>query len=183
MRGKPVKLTPVTTEHLPGALELLVGLGQGENGFGGTPVGDDPSKLDEWLEYCVHLSTAPPLSEDFPQQHNYWIRDGAGQVVGLVRMTPRPNAQLLAAGGHLGYYIAPAFRNRGYGKAGLRLALDELRAKGVERALVTVASTNVHSLRLAASLGGVLEDERVEPESGKAYQRVWLATAQENLPV
>lgn len=172
-----MKLEPVTTEHLPGALELLVGLGQGENGFGGTPVGGDPSKLDEWLEYCVHLSTAPPLSDDFPQQHNYWLRDGAGQVVGLVRMNPRLNAQLLAWGGHLGYYIAPAFRNRGYGQAGLRLALDELRAKGVERALVTVASANVYSLRLVASLGGILEDERVEPEGGQACQRIWLATA------
>ncbi len=173
---QPLKLEPVTTSHLPGALDLLTALGQGENGFGGTPVGDDPGRLDEWLAYCVHLSTAPALSDDFLPQHNYWIRDAAGHVVGLIRMNPRINAQLLERGGHLGYYIAPAFRNRGYGKDCLRLALEDLRTKDVERALVTVESSNTVSLRLVASLGGRLEDERVDAETGCAYRRFWLET-------
>jgi len=171
-----MKLDAVTTEILPGALALLLALGRGENGFGGTPVGDDPEKLDEWLDYCVHLSTAPALSEDFGPQANYWIRDDSGQVVGLVRLRPHINAQWLEGGGHLGYYVAPAYRRRGFGKAGLRLALAELRAWGVERALVTVEVGNVPSSRVVASVGGVLEDERVDAETGRAYWRFWLDT-------
>jgi predicted acetyltransferase len=171
-----MKLEAVTAEPLPGALELLLALGEGENGFGGTPVGRDAGKLGEWLDYCVHIATAPALSEEFVPQANYWISDDFGQAVGLVRLRPRLNAQLLSFGGHLGYYIAPAFRGRGYGKAGLRLALRELRTRGVARALVTVEAGNVPSLRLVASLGGIFEDERVDEETGLAYRRFWLDT-------
>jgi predicted acetyltransferase len=172
-----MELAAVTLEAVPGAMELLAALGQGENGFGGTPVGGDPGKLDEWLEYCVHLATAPPLSDDFLPQANYWIIDESGRAVGLARMNVRLNARLLNWGGHVGYYVAPAHRRRGYGKAALRLALGILRAGGVERALVTVESDNAPSLGLVESLGGMLEDERVEAETGRAYRRFWLATA------
>lgn len=176
MSANQMKLEPVSFEPLPGSLELLTALGQGETGFGGTPVGDDPDNLDEWLEYSVHLSTVPALSDDFAPQYNYWITDRTGYVVGLIRLRPRINLQLLGWGGHLGYYIAPAYRNQGYGKAALRLALEELREKGVERALVIVESSNLHSLRVVASVGGVIEDERIEPSSGLSYRRFWLAT-------
>jgi len=172
-----LRLEAVSAEAPPGALALLTALGQGENGFGGTPVGDDPANLDGWLEYCVHLATAPPLSDDFLPQTNYWIVDGGGRAIGLIRMQTQINARLLDRGGHLGYYIAPAHRGQGHGKSALRLALGELRSKGVGRALVSVETHNAASLRMVAALGGVLEDERIDAESGQAYRRFWLETA------
>ncbi len=171
-----MKLQAVTTEAPPGALELLTALGDGENGFGGTPVGSDPGKLDDWLDYSLRIATTPPLSDDFVPQTNYWITDDIGFVVGLVRIFPRINRTLLNKGGHLGYYVAPAYRNQGYGKAALRLALDRLCAKGVRRALVTVESHNTVSLSLVKSLGGVQEDERIDDETGQAFRRFWLET-------
>lgn len=171
-----MELTPVTTEPHPGSLELLLTLGEGENGFGGTPVGSDPRKLDEWLEYCVHIATAPPLSEYFVPQQNYWITDHQGFVVGLVRLRTRINKELLHKGGHVGYYVAPAYRGHGYGKGALRLALGKLQAEGVARALVTVESYNTVSLALVKLFGGVQEDERIDDETGQAYRRFWLET-------
>ena len=172
-----MKLQAVSSEAPPGALELLIALGEkGENGFGGTPVGSDTGKLDEWLDYCVHIATSPPLSDDFVRQTNYWITDDNGFVVGLLRIFPRINKALLNKGGHLGYYVAPAYRNKGYGKAAIRLALDKLRAKGVRRALVTVESRNAVSLSLVKALGGVQEDERIDDETGQAFCRFWLNT-------
>ncbi len=172
-----MRLLAVTTATPPGALELLVGLGDGENGFGGTPVGRDPGKLDDWLDYCVHIATAPPLSDDFLAQMNYWIIDDTGFVVGLVRIFPRINQALLNHGGHLGYYVAPAYRSKGYGKAAFRLALDRLRREGVKRALVTVESHNSASLSLVQAFGGVEEGERIDDETGRALRRFWLDTA------
>lgn len=172
-----MKLRPVGIKAPPGAAELLAALGEGEGGFGGTPVGKDPGRLGEWLDYCVHLATAEPLSEDFPAQANYWIVDDAGRAVGLLRMHPRINAQLLERGGHLGYYIAPAHRRRGHARAALREALGILRRKRVGRALVTVDSDNPASQALVQSAGGVLEDERLDPATGRPYRRYWLATA------
>jgi len=149
---------------------------EGENGFGGTPVGSDPGKLDEWLDYCVHIATSEPLSDDFVRQTNYWIIDDIGFVVGLVRIFPRINKALINKGGHLGYYVSPAHRRKGYGKAAIRLALDKLRSEGVRQALVTVESNNFVSLSLIKALGGVLEDERIDDETGQAFCRFWLET-------
>lgn len=171
-----MKLQAVTITAPPGALELLAALGEGENGFGGTPVGSDPAKLDDWLDYCRHIAEAPPLSEYFVPQTNYWITDDAGFVVGLVRMRTQINASLLNYGGHVGYYVAPAYRGQGYGSGALRLALDKLQAKGVKRALVTVESHNAASLAMVRACGGVREDERIDQESGMAYGRFWLDT-------
>lgn len=171
-----MKLEPISHAPPPGALALLTALGQGENGFGGTPVGDDPAKLDEWLDYCVHLATAQPLSEDFMPQTNYWIVDAQGLAIGLVRMQTDINANLLNRGGHLGYYIAPAHRGQGHGKKALRLALEELGSRGVSHALVTVETRNTASLRIVSALGGVLEDERFDTGSGQPYRRFWLET-------
>ncbi len=171
-----MRLTAISTQPPPGALELLTALGEGENGFGGTPVGCDPNKLDEWLDYCVHIAKAPPLSEYFLPQTNYWIANKSGFAVGLVRLRVQLNDALLNKGGHVGYYVAPAFRNQGYGKGALKLALGKLRAKGVRRALVTVESHNTVSLAIVLALGGIQEDERIDKETGEKYRRFWLDT-------
>ena len=172
-----MKLQAISTKAPPGSLELLTALGEeGENGFGGTPVGSDPEKLGDWLDYCVRIATSPPLSDDFVRQTNYWMTDDMGFVVGLVRIFPRINKTLLNKGGHFGYYVAPAHRRKGYGKAAIRLALDKLRANGVKRALVTVDSHNTVSLSLVKALGGAMEDERIDDETGQAFCRFWLGT-------
>jgi len=171
-----MKLVAVTTKALPGSLDLLIALGEGENGFGGTPVSRDPEKLGEWLDYCVHIAKAPPLSEYYVPQANYWITDDTDFVVGLVRIRAQLNKELLNKGGHVGYYVAPAFRNQGYAKGALRLALAKLRRMGVMRALVTVESHNVASLALVKSLGGAEEDERIDNDTGLPYRRFWLET-------
>ncbi|MFM8330924.1 MAG: GNAT family N-acetyltransferase [Candidatus Methylumidiphilus sp.] len=170
-----MKLQAITEKPPPGALGLLAALGDGENGFGGTAVGGEPGRLADWLEYCVHLANSPPLSDDFPQQHNFWLLDAEGQAIGLIRMNPRLNAELLNWGGHVGYYIIPAKRRLGYGKTALRLALNELRRRGVKRALITVETHNVASRRIILKFGGILEDERTNSH-GQAYRRYWLDT-------
>jgi len=171
-----MKLQAVTAKPPIGALELLTALGDGENGFGGTPVGGDPAKLSAWLDYCMHIADAPPLSDDFPPQTNYWILDDSGFAIGLVRIFPWLNPALLNKGGHIGYYVAPAYRNKGYGKGALRLSLEILRKQGIERALLTVESDNTPSLSIVMSLGGILKDERIDTETGKPYRRFWLDT-------
>ena len=171
-----MKLLAVTMEYQPGMAELLAALGDGENGFGGTPVGSNPTKLDDWLSYCVRIAQAPPLSEYFLPQTNYWITDDNGFVVGLLRMYDEINQELLNKGGHVGYYVAPAYRQRGFAKGALGLALANLRSNGVERALLTVESHNLASLALVLAFGGVLEDERIDRETGLAYQRLWVET-------
>jgi len=171
-----MKLIAIDDNTPLGALEMLTALGAGENGFGGTPVGGDPTKLAEWLDYCVHMAHAEPLSDDFLPQYNYWVMDNRDYVIGLIRMQAQLNHRLLNIGGHLGYYIAPAHRGQGHGKSALQLALKILNKKGVGRALITVEIHNLASLRMVEGVRGVLEDERKDAESGNIYQRFWVDT-------
>ncbi|MCL2014810.1 MAG: GNAT family N-acetyltransferase, partial [Defluviitaleaceae bacterium] len=60
-------------------------------------------------------------------------------------------------GGHIGYAIAPAYRNRGYGKILLKLLIDETNKMGISRILITVQNDNIASVQVALNNGGIIE--------------------------
>jgi predicted acetyltransferase len=85
------------------------------------------------------------------------------------------NDVLLHHGGHIGYYVRPSARGKRYGTAILDLTLAEGRKRGIERFLLTVDSNNVPSIRVIEGNGGVLEDERLDEETGRMFRRYWIA--------
>ena len=48
------------------------------------------------------------------------------------------------------------------------------RKRGIERFLLTVNSDNVLSICVIEGNGGVLEDERPHPETGRPFRRYWI---------
>ena len=56
----------------------------------------------------------------------------------------------------------------------LRLALDEARALGIERVLLTAYLTNIASVSVIEKNGGVLENILPEAEAGPALGRFWI---------
>jgi predicted acetyltransferase len=106
----------------------------------------------------------------------FWLLDDSKEIVGVSRLRHRLTASLLEDGGHIGYYIRPAYRGRGHGHELLALTLVEARKLGIQRALLTISSTNTPSIRIAERAGGVLEDERVDAE-GVPYRRYWIDLA------
>lgn len=78
-------------------------------------------------------------------------------IVGRVQLRHTLNERLhTIGGGHIGYAVLPAFRNRGYATAMLRDALAHAASLGLERALVTCDEDNLASARVAEHCGGVL---------------------------
>ena len=95
-------------------------------------------------------------------------------LVGIINIRHRLNEGLLEHGGHIGYAIHPAFRNRGYAKEQLRLALQICRDKlGLKRVLLTCNADNPASQAVITRLGGVYEDSRLDPDN-KETQRYWI---------
>jgi predicted acetyltransferase len=81
-------------------------------------------------------------------------------------------------GGHIGYEIRPTQRKRGYGKLILRLALQEARALGIDRALLTCDCTNAASRRIIEANGGMLEDELQQGDGKPSKLRFWIPALQ-----
>ena len=104
----------------------------------------------------------------------FWVLDAEGEAVGMVRLRHYLNDKLRVHGGHCGYYVRSDQRGKGYGRALLGLALDELRHLGETRALITTYPGNAASIRVIESNGGQFADVRTDPETGAKYRRYWI---------
>src|SRR3989344_4260430 len=70
-------------------------------------------------------------------QTKYWLVGGDRKFIGEISIRHRLNKKLMNFGGHIGYWVRPSERGRGYGKLMLRLALPKARRLGIHNALVT----------------------------------------------
>ena len=83
-----------------------------------------------------------------------------GVPVGMGNLRHYLTDALREAGGHIGYAVASDQQGKGYGKALLRLMLEEARRMGItEEILVTVYPENIPSRRVAEANGGELRRE------------------------
>jgi predicted acetyltransferase len=163
------------SEPAPAGLEeVLRELGRGDNRFRGTSFGCGESDLPTFLQECVEGENGRNLPPDKVPQSTYWLLDAGERVVGIVRVRHRLNPRLLQYGGHIGYYVRPSDRGKGYGKLALHLGLEKLRQRGVDRALLTVNPTNTLSARVVLAHGGIPDGQGVDPVSREIVDRYWI---------
>ncbi|MEM7044284.1 MAG: GNAT family N-acetyltransferase [Pseudomonadota bacterium] len=103
----------------------------------------------------------------------FFLVDG-DVFIGEASVRYRMNDFLLQIGGHAGYGIRPSFQNRGYGKQILKLVLERLIDRGVERALITCYDHNTASAKVIEANGGVLENLIDDPRGGGKSRRYWI---------
>jgi len=162
-------------EGVPANLEaVLRELGAGDNRFGGTSFGRGERDLPTFLQECRDSEDGRNIPADKVPQSTYWLVSDSEGVVGIVRVRHRLNEQLLQYGGHIGYYVRPSERGKGYGRLALRLGLERLRRLGVDRALLTVNPTNILSQRVVLANGGVQDRQGADPISGEIVDRYWI---------
>ena len=104
---------------------------------------------------------------------DFWLLDG-DVWIGLLTLRTQIDEQLLRSGGHIGYVIRPSQRQRGYGTTLLRLGLEQARARGMQRALLTCAETNIGSRKVIEANGGRLEDIITIDERSNQVRRYWI---------
>lgn len=80
---------------------------------------------------------------------HFWLVDGM-EVVGVVRVRHED----WETAGHIGYDISPAYRQKGYGKLILMLALEKARTLGIDEVVVTCNIENIASRRIIESCNG-----------------------------
>jgi len=100
-----------------------------------------------------------------------------GEIVGRVSVRHLLNDKLRQRGGHIGYAVSPRHRRRGFATQMLTKALVFSRGLSLKSVMITCADTNVPSIRLIESQGGVLKDKVWDGEEDELLRRYWIDLA------
>ncbi|GAB3938061.1 GNAT family N-acetyltransferase [Micromonospora vulcania] len=150
------------------------GPGVHEDGAGLLP-SDEVESAAGFAAWIARLSDesdpAKPLSEGRVHCTYRWVVEG-DRILGAIALRHELNDYLLRVGGNIGYGIRPSARRRGLATWALGRMLDEARALGLDRVLVTCEEQNIASAKTIERHGGVLEDVR-DTELGPA-RRYWI---------
>ena len=131
---------------------------------------DFPAYVQKFADYRKGLNLTPGWVPD----STFWLIDSDKTVMGWVSIRHRLTEKLIHRGGHIGYYIRPTCRRRGYGTLICRLALEKACQLGIRRVLITCAAHNIASNRTIQQNGGILEDEVWDEEAEETVRRYWI---------
>ena len=151
--------------------------GRGEDGAGYNLPVTDIIRRDRagYLRRLAEIEAGTNLPRDWVPMSTRWLVDASGALVGEVRIRHRLAPPLLIEGGHVGYFVHPAHRRKGHGRAILALALIELRERhGVTDVLVTCNADNAPSRRVIERNGGTFDRQTTSPRSGNAVRCYWI---------
>ena len=104
------------------------------------------------------------------------IRQSDNRIVGIIDLRHHINHPILGSwGGHCGYSVRPSERGKGYAKEMLRLNIQNAKALGIEKLLVTCDADNIASEKTILGNGGVFEST-IQVE-GTEMKRYWITVA------
>jgi predicted acetyltransferase len=128
-----------------------------------------------YVEFLRGAVNGIGLSEDSVPYHTFWLVDG-DEILGIVRIRPRLTPTGERNDGHIGYDVAPSHRRKGYGTQLLRTALTQARKLGLDRVIVTCATTNIGSQRVIDNCGGQFLGEVFDEDDDRMVRRYELTT-------
>jgi predicted acetyltransferase len=97
-----------------------------------------------------------------------------GKIIGRMSLRHELNESLRYRGGHIGYAVAPRFRQKGYATEMVRQVLPMCRGLGLKEIMITCADDNVASWRVIEKFGGVLKDKIWDDVDSEMIRRYWL---------
>jgi predicted acetyltransferase len=136
------------------------------------------SAPDEYFDLADRFEHDRNLPVGLVPMSRFLFFDG-NKLVGQSNLRRRLSPLLHSDGGHIGYAVRPTARRRGHASEILRQTLGEASRIGIARALLTVAATNLPSLRVVEKNGGVFDAETVSHRDGATMRRYWIETAAE----
>ncbi len=96
-------------------------------------------------------------------------------LVGIINIRHKLNAFLCEAGGHIGYMVHPAHRQKGYATEMVRQGVQWMRdALSIDKVLITCSPDNPASRKTILNNGGVYENT-VDNALLGIVERYWIA--------
>ncbi len=115
-----------------------------------------PKTVEDYIRIRLDHAKGKNLPKDWIPATTYWLIDNE-KFIGETTIRHELTEHLRTVGGHIGYWIRPSERSKGYGKEILRLALEEAKTLGIDKALITCDETNIHSRKIIEANDGVYE--------------------------
>ena len=132
-------------------------------------------RADEWLARVRSYESPDTLPEGLVIATQYMlVRESDGRLLGMLQLRHTLNDYLAKYAGHIGYSVRPSERRRGYAKRMLAMALDEARALGLARVMISCASDNEGSRRTILANGGVFHSTVWDEEDQETLERYWI---------
>lgn len=130
-----------------------------ENGFINEYHGISRRDFDDAMDIIIANSRGERLPEGYVPATTYflWLD---GNIIGEFQIRHHLCESLVNGAGHIGYYIAPEYRGKGYATQGLALILDEARKIVPEDEIyLRVQRSNPASLKVMLKNGGAIHHE------------------------
>ena len=128
-----------------------------------------------WLDEVESFSRPETLPEGKVLSTQFiLVREADDRLLGMLQLRHYLNAYLEKIAGHIGYSVRPSERRKGYAKRMLSMALDEARAIGLKRVMISCAVDNEGSRRTILSNGGVFDSAVWDEEDGETLERYWI---------
>lgn len=141
---------------------------------------DDPKEIRRNFEIYVMKENERAKGKYLPKGYvpstTYWLIDN-DEFIGRVNIRHRLTDHLLRVGGHIGYFIRPTMRRKGYGKKILEMAIPKAKDLGIDKILVTCDEDNLGSKKIIEENGGVYENKVVNEIGGPLKLRYWIKLA------
>ena len=128
-----------------------------------------------WLDEVERFSRPETVPEGKVVSTQFiLVREADDRLLGMLQLRHDLNDYLRRIAGHIGYSVRPSERRRGYAKRMLAMALDEARALGLERVMISCSVENEASRRTILSNGGVFESTVLDETDGELLERYWI---------
>jgi predicted acetyltransferase len=129
--------------------------------------------FDDYVQLVRSWARGAELPHGWVASSNFWLVE-EGEYIGSINIRHELTDWLRRYGGHIGYAIRPKRRRMGYGTLMCKLALEEARAIGLDRVLITCDADNPGSRKIIEANGGVFENEVPQPDRTVLKQRFWI---------
>jgi predicted acetyltransferase len=131
------------------------------------------SSFEDYLNYLKALQERDKVTPGRVPNTEFWLIANA-EFIGQLNLRHTLNDYLLRVGGHIGYEIRPSRRRQGYGKEILQLGLQEAKAIGLQRVLLTCDENNIGSRKIIEHNGGILENIITVEGYPQRKRRYWI---------
>ena len=158
--------------------EILECVPEDEDQFAGCLSLDESKSAEEWINICELRKSEETCTETGTAVPSYTylaVRKSDDKVVGVIDLRHHINHPILGTyGGHCGYSVRPSERGKGYAKIILCLNIQNAKAMGIEKLLVTCNVKNEASEKTILANGGVYE--KTIDVDGSKIKRYWITT-------